>query len=206
MPAMPIALSSAPIVVGISATSSAISVVSEMSVSANSRERQQRHDHDQEDDRQARQQDVERDLVRRLAPLGALDQRDHPVQERLAGLLGDLDHDAVAQHARAAGDRAAVTAGLADDRRRLAGDRRLVDRRDALDDGAVAGDHLAGLDDHHVAAVQLGAPAASIRRAGAPWCRCASRAARRPAPCRGPRPAPRRGWRRRRSATARSRP
>ena len=36
MPAMPIALSSAPIVVGISATSSAISTVSEMSVPANS--------------------------------------------------------------------------------------------------------------------------------------------------------------------------
>ena len=36
MPAMPIALSSAPIVVGISATSSAIRIVIEMSVPANS--------------------------------------------------------------------------------------------------------------------------------------------------------------------------
>ena len=59
------------------------------------------------------------------------------------------------EHARAAGDRAAVAAGLADDRRRLAGDRRLVDGGDALDHGAVAGDHLAGLDDHDVAALQL---------------------------------------------------
>ena len=39
--------------------------------------------------------------------------------------------------------------------RGLAGDGRLVDGGDALDDGAVAGDHLAGLDDHDVAALQL---------------------------------------------------
>ena len=45
---------------------------------------------------------------------------------------------------RAAGDGRAVAAGLADHRRRLAGDRRLVDRADALDDLAVGGDHLAG--------------------------------------------------------------
>ena len=120
------------------------------------RERQQRRDDDQEDDRQRHEQDVQRDLVRRLAPLRALDQRDHAVQERLAGLLGDLHQDAVAEHARAAGHRAAIAAGLADDRRRLAGDRRLVDRRDALDDRAVAGDDLAGHDDDHVAAMQLG--------------------------------------------------
>ena len=46
MPAMPIALSSAPIVVGISETSSAIRIVIETSVPANTRERPQR-DHDQ---------------------------------------------------------------------------------------------------------------------------------------------------------------
>ncbi len=43
------------------------------------------------------------------------------------------------------------------DRRRLAGDRRLVDGRDALDDVAVAGDRLARLDDDQVADAQLGA-------------------------------------------------
>ena len=48
----------------------------------------------------------------------------------------------------------AVAAALADDRRRLAGDRRLVDRGDALDHLAVAGDHVAGLDDHDVALAQ----------------------------------------------------
>ena len=43
------------------------------------------------------------------------------------GFGGDAHDDPVGQHPRAAGDRAAVAAGLADDRRRLAGDRRLVD-------------------------------------------------------------------------------
>ena len=63
--------------------------------------------------------------------------------------------DAVGQHAGAAGDRAAVAAALADDRRGLAGDGRLVHRGDALDDLAVAGDDLAGLDhDDDVALAQ----------------------------------------------------
>ena len=136
---MPIADSSAPIVVGISDTSSAISVVTDTSVLRELGERPQGHDHRQEHEREAREQDVERDLVRRLAAVGALDERDHAVQEAVPRLLGDLDHDPVRQHARAAGDRAAVAAGLADHRRRLARDRGLVDRRDALDHGAVAG-------------------------------------------------------------------
>ena len=115
MPAIPIALSSAPIVVGISATSSAISTVIEMSVpaySANGRSvtTTTRNTIVRPASR------IERDLVRRLAPRGALDERDHAVEERLAGLLGDLDDDAVREHARAAGDGAAVAAGLADHR------------------------------------------------------------------------------------------
>ena len=69
------------------------------------RERLQRDDRQQEDDRQARQQDVERDLVRRLLPLGAFDERDHPIEERVARIRGDADLDPVRQHARAAGDR-----------------------------------------------------------------------------------------------------
>ena len=76
----------------------------------------------------------------RLLPVRALDQGDHPVDEALARLLGDLDDDPVGQHLGAAGDRAAVAAGLPDDRGRLAGDGRLVDAGDALDDVAVAGD------------------------------------------------------------------
>ena len=76
----------------------------------------------------------------------------------------------VGEHARAAGDRRAVAARLADHRRRLAGDRRLVDAGDALDDVAVARDHLAGHDDDLVAEVEL--------RAGHLLDRC-RRAARR---------------------------
>ena len=63
----------------------------------------------------------------RLLTLGALDEGDHPVEERLARPGGDADDDLVGEHPGAAGDRRAVAAGLADDRRRLAGDRRLVD-------------------------------------------------------------------------------
>ena len=90
MPAMPIADSRPPIVVGIRHTSSATSTVTVTGVpclrdvDAVDRERQQRHRREQEHDRQRRQQDVERDLVRRLLPLRALDHRDHAVEERLA--------------------------------------------------------------------------------------------------------------------------
>ena len=80
----------------------------------------------------------------RLAPST---RRDHPVEEGVASLGGDPDHDPVGEHLRAAGDRGAVAAGLADDRRRLAGDGRLVDRGDPLDDLAVGGDEVAGLAD-----------------------------------------------------------
>jgi hypothetical protein len=95
--------------------------------------------------------------VRRLLPLGPLDQGDHPVDERLARLGGDLDHDPVRQHRGAAGHRGPVAAGLADDRCGLAGDGRLVHRRDALDHVPVAGDDLAGLDHHEVAEGERGA-------------------------------------------------
>ena len=114
------------------------------------REGLQRDHRQQEDDRQPGQQDVERDLVRRLLPRGAFDERDHPIQERVTRIRGDADLDPVRQHLRAAGHRRSVAARFADDRRRLAGDRRLVHRRDAFDDFAVGGDELARLDHHHV--------------------------------------------------------
>ena len=163
------------------------------------RERLQRDDGQQEDDRQPGQQDVERDLVRRLLPLGAFDQRDHAVDEGVARIRGDADLDPVRQHARAAGDRRAIAARLADDRRRLAGDRRLVDRGDALDDLAVGRDELARLDHHDVVFAQrggghgLGPPVGA--RGDSPSSRSAPCAACRPAPCRALRPSPRRSWR-----------
>ena len=56
------------------------------------------------------------------------------------GFDADAHDDPVGQHARAAGHRREVAAGLADDRRRFAGDRALVDRGDAFDDLAVERD------------------------------------------------------------------
>ena len=79
----------------------------------------------------------------RMAPF---DQGDHAVQEGIAGIGGDLHDDAVGEDARAAGHAGAVAAGLADDRGRLAGNGRFVDRGHAFDDLAVAGNHLAGDD------------------------------------------------------------
>ena len=84
MPAMPIADSRPPIVVGIRQTSSDDQHEERLRRARVDRERLQRDDGDQEHDRQAGEQDVERDLVRRLLPLGALDQRDHAIQEGLA--------------------------------------------------------------------------------------------------------------------------
>ena len=69
---------------------------------------------------------------------GALDEGDHAVEKRLAGVRRDADLDPVRQHAGAAGDRAAVAAGFANDGRAFAGDDRFVDRGDAFDDFAVA--------------------------------------------------------------------
>ena len=84
MPAMPMAESSPPMVVGISVTSSADEHGTASRCRRNRRRRPQsvttairkisvRPD----------EQDGQRDLVRRLLPLGALDQGDHAVEEGL---------------------------------------------------------------------------------------------------------------------------
>ena len=112
------------------------------------RERLQRDHRQQKDDGQAGQQDVQRDFVRRLLPLGAFDQRDHAIEECLAGIGRDLDLDLIGEHARAAGHRRAVASGFANHWRRFAGDRGLVHRGDAFDDLAVAGNEFAGGNRH----------------------------------------------------------
>ena len=157
MPAMPIAESSPPIVVGMRHTSSATRATVSTVAPGVVPERAQGDRRHQEDDRQAGEQDRERDLVGRALALGAFDERDHAVEERLAGIGGDEDHQAIADERGAAGDRAPdVGPGLLEDGRRLAGDRRLVDEADALDHVAVAGDRLAFLDDDDVALAELG--------------------------------------------------
>ena len=118
-------------------------------------ERLHRHEHDEEDDRQRGEQDGQRDFVRRLLAFRAFDQADHAIEEGLAGIRGDADFDHVGKHARAAGDRAAIAAGFADDRRGFAGDGRFVHGRRAFDDLAVAGDELAGFHDNEIAFAQL---------------------------------------------------
>ena len=159
MPAMPIADSRPPIVVGMRQTSRATSATVSTRRAGVRAERPQGDRRHQEDDRQPGEEDREGDLVGRPLALGALDERDHPVEERLARIGRHADDEAVADEGRAAGDRAAdVGARLLEDRRRLAGDRGLVDEADALDDVAVTGDRLALLDDDDVALAQLGRP------------------------------------------------
>ncbi len=117
-------------------------------------ERLQADAHDEKDDRERRQEDVERDLVGGLLALGALDEGDHPVEEALARVRAHPHPDPVREHGRAAGDGGSVAAGFADDRRGLAGDDRFVDGGGALDHLAVAGDDLARHDDDDVALAQ----------------------------------------------------
>src|SRR6185369_17047746 len=68
------------------------------------------------------------------------------------------------EHAGAARHGAPVAAGLADHGRALAGDRALVDRRDADDDLAVARDELTRLDVEDVALLQVAARGAREAR------------------------------------------
>jgi hypothetical protein len=118
------------------------------------RERLQRHNREQKDDRQTREEDVQRDFVGRLLPFGAFDQRDHTVEERVAGIGRDAHLDPVREHACAPRDRRSIAAGFTNDGRRFTRDCRLVDRCHAFDDFPVAGDELPGLDHHQVALAQ----------------------------------------------------
>ena len=160
IPAMPMAESRAPMVVGARQTSSAASTAMETTVPlpatshAEAGHRLKRDHHHEEDDGEAGQQDVERDLVGRLLALGPLDHGDHPVEEGLAGLGGHPDDQPVGEHPRAAGHGAAVAAALPDDRGALAGDGALVHRGCSGDDLAVGRDQLAGLHQDDVAAAQ----------------------------------------------------
>ncbi len=87
IPAMPIAESSAPIVVGMSATTSATRIDQGLRGARVEGEGLQGDHGQQEDDGQRGEQDVQRDLVGRLLPRGALDQCDHPIDEGLTGLV-----------------------------------------------------------------------------------------------------------------------
>ena len=149
MPAMPMAESSAPMVVGARHTNSATSEVMVVGfampawsalkpLNANSDT-----DTMQEHDGQRHEQNLERDLVRGLLAGGRLHHGDHLVEEAMARVGGHAHHQPVGKHGGASGDGGAVAARLADDRGRLAGDGALVHRCGAHDDLAIGGDLLA---------------------------------------------------------------
>ena len=191
MPAMPMADRSPPIVVGMRQTSSAISTVADRSVPEYLAIGHKVTQTIRKMMVSPRQQDRQRQFVRRLLAFGALDQRDHSIDEGRARRGGDLHLDEVGEHRRSAGDRRPVAASLANDRRRFAGDRRFVDGGHPFDDVAVAGDDLAGLDQHDIAQAKIERVHPfdeAVEVLGidvAPWraCRCACGARRRPAPC-----------------------
>ena len=97
----------------------------------------------------------------RLAPSTMAIMRSRNVSPGLAVIAHDQP---VGQHARAAGDAAAVAAAFADHRGAFAGDGAFVDRGDAFDDFAVGRNVVAGLDEHHVALAQVGGRGRPSRR------------------------------------------
>ena len=115
------------------------------------RERPERNADDEEDDCQAREKNRQSELVGRLLALRAFDERDHPVDEGGAGRGRDLHSDPVRENCRAACHGRSVAAGLAYDGRRLPGDGGLIDRSTAVDDFAIAGNEIAGFDEHDFA-------------------------------------------------------
>ena len=87
---------------------------------------------------------------------GAFDEADHAVEKCFAGVGRDADHEPIGEDARAAGDAAAVAAAFANDGRAFAGDGAFVDRGDAFDDFAVAGNEVAGFDENDIVLAQAG--------------------------------------------------
>ncbi len=123
-------------------------------IDGEARERVQRHHDHQEHQRQRGQQDRQRDLVRGPLSPGAFHHRDHSIEKRFAGIGAHPYHQPVGDHARAAGDRGAITTGAADHRSRFAGNRALVDRGDAFDRIAVGRNEMTCLDQDVIAESQ----------------------------------------------------
>ena len=115
-----------------------------------------RHADEEEDQRQTREQDRQRNLVRGLLPLSAFDQRDHPVDEARPRRNGDLHADFVGENLRAARHRRAVAAGFADDRGGFAGNRAFVDGGHPFDDLAIAGDQFTRGNEHDITDLEAG--------------------------------------------------
>ena len=153
---MPMADNSAPIVVGMSVTNSATRDYHRDRAAGIGHIARDRGCGENEDDGQANQQDIERNLVWRFLSFGAFDQPDHAIEEGRARCGCDAHAYPIGQHLRAAGDGRAVTTRLADHRCRFAGNRRLVDRSHAYDHLAVRRNKIAGLDQNKVANLKAG--------------------------------------------------
>ena len=162
-------------------------------------ERFQRDADEQKNERQRGEQNRERDFVRRFLAPRALHHRNHAVQKTAAFLRRDANDDAVAQHPRAASDRAAVAAALANDGRGFAGDRCFIHAGDSFDDIAVRRNDVSRFADDEIAFLQyrcgnfLFAPVCAD---GAPSFPCAPCAGSLPGLCRDLPRLLRRNWQR----------
>ncbi len=75
--------------------------------------------------------------------LGALDERDHTIEERVAPFGCDANHDPVRENTRSSCHRGSVPAGLANDWRGFTRDRRFIHRGHAFYDLSVRGNDVA---------------------------------------------------------------
>ena len=142
-------------------------------------ERQPGHERDhrdhEHDGHEHRRDAVGQALHRRLRALGLLDQARDLRQRGVVADPGGLDDQPAAGVERGAEHR---VAGHDVDRHRLAGEHRDVDRRRAVDDGAVGRDLLARAHDEAVAHPQATRPGSRRRSRGAPSSRRARAAPR----------------------------
>ena len=199
MPAMPIALSRAPMVGMRQTSSETTTTMGAVAPGQVVTEGLEDDDDRQENDGEHGEQDRQRDLIWRPLSVGALDEGDHPVEEGATPLRRDAHDDAVREDLGPTGDRRTVATGLPDNGGRLAGDRRLVDGGHALGDLSVGGNEVPRLAHHHVALGQLGGGhqlLAAVRTQ--PACSVSDRMRRSVSACALPlpRPSPRRSWQR----------
>ena len=143
MPAMPMAGSRPPMVVGIRQTSRATSTGTGYDKTHITGKGLQADYHHHEETGQAYEQYLQRLLVGGLLALGALHHSYHLVQEGLARICGDADLDLPGEDSGSAGNAAEVASCLANDWSRLAGDGRFIHQGHSFDDLSVAGDDLA---------------------------------------------------------------
>ena len=110
---------------------------------------------EQKNERQRREQNRQSNFVRRFLSLRTFDERDHAIEKSVAFVHRDANNDAIAQHARPARHRTAISATLPNDRRRFTRDGCLVHARDSFNDVAVRGNDVARLTNNGVALLQI---------------------------------------------------